>query len=167
MKEDIHLEVTISGLSRDMFGAVMDFLWDTVQPLFPVITGQWSLAETALIVAPVALLLMVCDGFKYLARKVRQEGVEAATFGTANIHGQSSTKEPQSLNLGKTHTAAAVVPTAPGAVGMAITRTAPFVVPFVCRPFGFVCRMALYYIVICLLIRLWPEVWAVLFGIGA
>ena len=170
MKEDIHVEVSISGLSKDVFGSMMSWIWEVVQPLFPVITGQWSLAETALIAATIALLLMLCDGFRHLARKLREDEAAATAPDTAKVYGHGSTadvKSLQSLHLGQPHTAAAVVPASSGAATAKITRTAPFVVPLVCRPLGFLCRMALYYIVICLLIRLWPEVWAVLFGIGA
>lgn len=57
--DGVHVELTVEGLGRDAFGNAMGWIWDRVDVLFPVITGQWSFEEAVIpagILAGLALL---------------------------------------------------------------------------------------------------------------
>lgn len=57
--DGVHVELTVEGLGREAFSNVMGWIWEQVDFLFPVITGQWTFMEAvvpALVLSGLMLL---------------------------------------------------------------------------------------------------------------
>lgn len=158
--QGVHVEFTITGLSRDVFRSLLEWIWNGLEPLFPIVTGAWSFGQTALIAAPIVALLIVCD---LIRRRARQRVPDDTPAGGSNSVAMMASS-PKAVPTAITSSAASS-PTrqlAPAlysahAVGMHL----------VCGPLRFVCRMAMNYIVACVLIRIVMDYPGLIFGIGA
>lgn len=65
--EGIHVELTVEGLGREEFGNAASWLWDRVDVLFPVITGQWTLMEATVPAVVLGSLMFVFRAIAHLA----------------------------------------------------------------------------------------------------
>lgn len=86
--DGVHVELTVEGLGRDAFGNAIGWIWEQVDVLFPVITGQWNFME-ALVPA------VVLGGLMFLFRLIVHlaDGGRVAQTPRALITG------PQNPNL--------------------------------------------------------------------
>lgn len=46
-QQGIHVEFTITGISRDLFTSILGWMGEGFEPFFPIMTGAWGLLETA------------------------------------------------------------------------------------------------------------------------
>lgn len=57
--DGVHVELTVEGIGRQAFAHLASWIWQRVDFLFPVITGQWTLMEAVIpsgILAGLAML---------------------------------------------------------------------------------------------------------------
>lgn len=170
--EGVHVEFSFTGISRDMLHAVLEWMWETVQPAFPIITGQWSVVQTVYFSAAIAGVALTARLIRYLHQGGGSgERIPAGLADTTSVTSARSQEHAQAAMLSShTHTGAATAPDTSG-VSNEVSKVASLVLLFTHRSLGFISRMGLNYLLLSLLICVFfgtgdLQLLQVVFGIG-
>lgn len=83
--DGVHVELTVEGLGRETFGNALGWVWDQVDFLFPVITGQWNFVEA---IIPAAILAGLVHLFRLIVHLT--DGGRAEQIPRALVTGPSN-----------------------------------------------------------------------------
>lgn len=54
--DGLHVELNVEGIARDAFASALSWIWQKVDFLLPIITGQWSLQQAVFYGAALAFM---------------------------------------------------------------------------------------------------------------
>lgn len=65
--EQLHLEVTVSGVNRDALAEIVGSLWRSVDFLFPIVTGEWDFMRAVVVGGVIGTLAVMTRLVLHLA----------------------------------------------------------------------------------------------------
>lgn len=170
--ESIHVEFSFTGISRDIFRSILEWMWEAIQPAFPIITGEWSVVQTVYFSAAIAGVALTVRLIRYLSEGGGYGEREPAGLAdtTSVISARSQEHARPAMISSHTHTGAATAPDTSG-VSNEVSKVASLVLLFTHRSLTFISRMELNYLLLSLLIFVFfgtgdLQLLQVVFGIG-
>lgn len=172
MREEVNVEFTISGLSKDTFSALMGWVWDLVEPAFPIITGAWGLAQTLYFASAIAGVALAARLIRYLSEGGGSNEPVPDGLGVkaARIHKHSPEPAQRAMNFAQLQGTITAAPDTAGASNE-VSKAAAVALIFFRRLLVFISRMGLNYLLLSVLVCIFfgagdLQILDVVFGIG-